>query len=417
MTYFTFKNGFITGEPSWEGLGPHTSPVQSVPYEILSKIFIICSKIEALSPMKITSVCRLWRETILATPLAWTYICSAGIEAGRISAEKYSRFLQLSGPYMLFVKVDHLLNLCLSGRYFGAGHETCACLKIKLVFLEYSNRLRCLYTDISWLADTYSTIQFPNLEHLTLSACTNSRRLDMSRFPKLWHLRVPYHATDLTRLDFANPHRPHLRHLHIFVHDYSLWAPFFGMFTSSLRTLVLGGWFLNGQRSEGKLKFPQLRSLIIYDASETFSEQDQLLELSVPRLIYFLYRSHHKALLPGIIWDHTELVHIRTTQLLNLCDYPSLRILQISDPDCKYLADIASQLKSDGTLCPQLHKIEAKITKTSLSIQTYTNVVYRQIYDRNKKAGSNITLVVGQEWLTSPPIPPHECEYDAPCYS
>ncbi|KIM25323.1 hypothetical protein M408DRAFT_26310 [Serendipita vermifera MAFF 305830] len=417
MTYFALKNGFIIGEPSWEGLGSQTSPIRNIPYDILSKIFITCSKIEVLSPLKITSVCRRWRETILATPLAWTYICGAGIDEGSISAKKYSRLLQLSNQHMLFGQVNHLLISCPFRYRLGVSRRTCACPKIEMVFSEYSNRLRCLSIDLSWLANTYPTIRFPNLEHLTLTTSVNSNKLDMSRFPKLWRLRIPNNHTDIRRLDFANPHRPHLRHLEIGVLPYDLWTPLVGMFINSLRTLVLSEQFVTGQMSGRKMEFPHLRALVIHNSDDSVSKQDGLLELSVPRLIYWEYRSRHKAPLPGIIWDHRELAHIRTTQLFHLCDYPSLRILQIEDPHCKHLADIASQLQSDRKLCPELHRIEAKIKESSLSVRNYTNDVYRQIYGRNKKAGSNITLAVTQEWLTNSSIPSYECDDGAPCHS
>ncbi|KIM19437.1 hypothetical protein M408DRAFT_31223 [Serendipita vermifera MAFF 305830] len=418
MTYFALKNGFIIGEPSWEGLGPQTLPIRSAPYDILSKIFITCSKIDILSPMRIVSVCRRWRETILATPLAWTYICGAGIDEDRISPKKYSRLLQLSNPHMLFIKVDHLLSLCPFRYRLNVGHRrTCACPKIQMVFSEYSNRLRCLSIDLSWLEHTYPIIRFPNLEHLTLLTSMARRRLDMSRFPKLWHLRMPNGHTDITLPDFTNPHRPHLRHLEISVLPYDLWAPLVGMFINSLRTLVLSEQLVTGQTSGRKMEFPHLRALVIHGSDDLVSKQDALLELSVPRLIYWEYRSRRKAPLPGIIWDHRELAHIRTTQLLNLSDYPSLRILQIEDPNCKHLADIASQLQSDRKLCPELHRIEANIKETSLSVRNYTNDIYRQIYGRNKKAGSNVTLAVTQEWLTNSSIPSYECDDGAPCHS
>lgn len=409
------KDGFIvrtSREPTVAE--SQTSPIQRVPFEILSEIFTICSKRELLSPTKIASVCHLWRETIFATPLAWTRICSATVEERKVSHEKYRRFLELSNPHLLFSDMDHVLvqECRLFDQSPSAAHQMCACLKIRQPF-SYSDRLRCLSIESSWLANEYPTLIFPNLEHLTFRTARPTRKIDMSRFPKLWHLRIPSNPGSITLLDFSNPCHPQLRYLESRVVYYDFWLPVVNQFVGSLRTLSLSGHFVTGLKSKRKVECPQLQVLIIRD-NELFPSEDILLELSVPRLIYLHYRSRERYLPPNLIRDHKGLVQIRTNMAPKLRDYPSLRILQTEGPTCMPLLDIAAQLESESSLCPNLRKIEAKLDEIP---DTLIDNVQGRIRNRNEKTGSDIMLVVCKKWLTSAPIDLQECEDDAPCHS
>ncbi|KIM25327.1 hypothetical protein M408DRAFT_26314 [Serendipita vermifera MAFF 305830] len=412
MSFFKVKNDFATRIFGTQCVKrTKSSPIQRVPFEILSEIFIIYSKEEVLASMKISSVCRFWRETILATPLAWTYICGAGIEETRISVEQYSRLLERSHPHPLFGKVDHVLEFRLHRESLTGGDELCACPKLKRIF-EYSDRLRCLSIDCSWLTEEYPTLLFPNLEHLTLLVNLITKKLDMSRFPKLWHLRIPNCPFGITQLDFANQHRPQLRYLEIIVSFRDFWTPVSGMFASSLVTFILSGYVITGQRSERDIELPQLQSLIIYD-DDVDKRENSLLVLSVPRLNYLEHRSRQKPLPSGLVRDHRELVHMRTNHLPRLCDYPSLRILQVEDSKCNLLLDISVQLESDSTVCPELNTIEAKFNEAFIYPRIYVYNVQKRIRSRNEKAGSNITLITCQKWPTIIPIGSHEVKVKA----
>ncbi|KIM25298.1 hypothetical protein M408DRAFT_74576, partial [Serendipita vermifera MAFF 305830] len=48
-----------------------TASIRRLPFEILTEIFVCCSLVSPLIPEKITEVCRLWRQVVLATPQAW----------------------------------------------------------------------------------------------------------------------------------------------------------------------------------------------------------------------------------------------------------------------------------------------------------------------------------------------------------
>lgn len=78
------------------------------------------------------------------------------------------------------------------------------------------------------------------------------------------------------------------------------------------------------------------------------------------------------------------------------------------------LLDIAAQLESESSLCPNLRKIEAKLDEIP---DTLIDNVQGRIRNRNEKTGSDIMLVVCKKWLTSAPIDLQECEDDAPCHS
>jgi len=50
------------------------APIRAIPVEILIEIFLLASKDDDLAPVILSGVCRWWRNTILATPRAWSFI-------------------------------------------------------------------------------------------------------------------------------------------------------------------------------------------------------------------------------------------------------------------------------------------------------------------------------------------------------
>lgn len=410
---FTLKNSFarqIFGDRSVKR--PQTSPIQRLPFEILAEIFIICSKRRIdLAPIKIASVCWLWRDIIYDTPRAWTYLCATGIGEKHVSSEQYHLFLELSYPHLLLGVAYHV-----RGHPKGVPmdyHEMCSLRKIERPF-EYSDRLKCLSIDCSWLADEYPTIRFPNIEHLSLRTCKPTREIDMSRFPKLWYLSTSKSRENFPLVNPHEPRRPQLRHLTLGVDHGDGWPSLLVSIGRSLRTLVCSGCLTAEPGAIRKVECPQLQSLIIYH-DHVYPTYIVPAELSVPRLTYLHYRSRWSPFPPNLVNNHNELALMRTSHLIQLCNYPSLHILQVDDLRAKPLLDIAIQLESDSTLCPYLYKIEVKLREISIKTLFYIYNVQKRIRNRNEKAGSNITLVVCHKWLTGTPTDTHECEVDAPC--
>ena len=50
------------------------TPIQTIPIEIIIEILLFSSETEDLVPVKLTAVCRLWRQIMLTTPRAWSFI-------------------------------------------------------------------------------------------------------------------------------------------------------------------------------------------------------------------------------------------------------------------------------------------------------------------------------------------------------
>jgi hypothetical protein len=50
------------------------APIRKVPTEVLADILLFASEMDDLAPVKFTAVSRLWRDIILATPKAWSFI-------------------------------------------------------------------------------------------------------------------------------------------------------------------------------------------------------------------------------------------------------------------------------------------------------------------------------------------------------
>ena len=50
------------------------APIRKVSTEILADILLFASQMNDLAPVKFSAVSRLWRDIILATPKAWSFI-------------------------------------------------------------------------------------------------------------------------------------------------------------------------------------------------------------------------------------------------------------------------------------------------------------------------------------------------------
>jgi F-box-like len=82
------------------------APIRKVPFEVLSEIFITCSREERFSPMIVAAVSRRWRDTILATPLAWRRIFPYGERKTSPTppVEYVSTFIKRSHPCLLHIR-------------------------------------------------------------------------------------------------------------------------------------------------------------------------------------------------------------------------------------------------------------------------------------------------------------------------
>jgi hypothetical protein len=115
------------------------APAKMATFDILSSIFERCSEIDWKSPLRIGSVSRRWRETILHTPRAWCFIDISNLDEGCVRA-----YFERSGQCNLHVALDDLYEV---GRLTPIAH-----------------RIQCLV--IPFLLEHLENLTFPRLTRL-----------------------------------------------------------------------------------------------------------------------------------------------------------------------------------------------------------------------------------------------------------
>ena len=89
MAQLTRRRTFLRGRQN--GLSPTTR----IPSEVLIGIFqMACQPVDAVTPLFIGSICRLWRDTAWSTPLLWNTIFL------HISGRRHSVRVQLLGDWL-----------------------------------------------------------------------------------------------------------------------------------------------------------------------------------------------------------------------------------------------------------------------------------------------------------------------------
>ena len=121
---------------------------QSLPYDILSKLFVEICRLDWKATFRLGSVCRFWRQSLLNTPQAWAFV--------RLDNVKSAEALRILAERSAFPP------LCIDAR-----QATGAILRIGSFVDKYAERIQCLKLHIS----DYGVLNTP-LPNLTKLAIT-----------------------------------------------------------------------------------------------------------------------------------------------------------------------------------------------------------------------------------------------------
>ena len=373
------------------------APIQQIPFDLLSEIFLLCTIAKPLAPMVIASVNHTWRQTILATPIAWSRIFMHFPDAIVVPPAYVSIFMTRSDPCLLHVGLPARVHRRPDDKC-DRSNSYCNCPDVRLL-LKNSHRIQCLTIDASWFEE-FSQSSYPNLHQLRV---TDSRRtiatirLRLSDFPGLQSLDICAWKCKYFDLSSLPPSR--MDHFSVQADKHGYWDKLTRSYAETLHTLRLFGPFRMVNNPKWTFELPMLKSLLINERSDRWKENlsPPVFEINAPALtvlslILLVYKSPQDGL--RIIHKGTidNLRYIWTNRPIQLRSYSHLHVIYVSN-DYTIFEDIVGQLEGDVTLCPYLATIDLMFTNI-LPGGEHDHLKER-LETRNGKAGSSITVTFG----------------------
>jgi hypothetical protein len=178
------------------------APIRKLPHDVLSQIFVEVSMDEWKAPLTLQGVCRWWRDVVVGSPRAWTFI--------PLSRCDYEGLFELVS---LFIERGRhaTLHLFSGGRGFRP--------KLKIL----AHRIECLSLDIQhnpapFVPGGYDFTRLERLEllgwHAEFEGLFGESKPDMMCFPHLKCLELQG-SDPLIRAIAASPGFPSIRHLKV----------------------------------------------------------------------------------------------------------------------------------------------------------------------------------------------------------
>ncbi|KIM28508.1 hypothetical protein M408DRAFT_23566 [Serendipita vermifera MAFF 305830] len=306
-------------KPNW-----HDIPINILPLDVLSLIFEICGRWDWIDAVRISGVCRVWRQCVLSTPRAWAFL-------SLINGRNYPdirRYLTLSACLPLHI------SLGVNQPFTRLSGET--------------YRLHCLR--IGYIQDPMSTLEFTALQTLIVDIIY-APYVTETRFPLLQHLWC--------KSGFLIPHKggtvdtlPKLRTLSTSTDGSSVWIEVIRHCCESLTSLRIGEYG-SGRSAICAATLPRLECLELYCEARSMRP----ISLRTPKL-----RTYIESRRPSI--SDSRLAHddLETVENIRLRGgpYPCLprgvHILQITVRNHEDMKFISQCLQSNAY--PRLHSIE-----------------------------------------------------------
>jgi hypothetical protein len=383
----------------------YIAPIRKLPFEILSEIFILCSLQSGRStPVRISAVCHRWRQTILATPLAWT----------RISP--YTDGPQSPAPLLAYVTTflqrSHLRPLHLDWRMHpyscvrsydrrqqssNPWEQDCRC-NIMEKIAEHSDRIQCLQTDRQRM-HAFISMGLPNVKRLVSYDWTSTLLLHLAKFPKLSYLDLGNYKRLFSVRQIP---QTRLRHLSIRIDRHEVWSQLINRNGRTLKTLKLTTDFSNLRDLQHNpvLECPALERVMVEDRSidtgaHSASNMMFIIRLMAPNLKFYQYSSRQHLLQLAHDTDFNKVEQLRTDFESPLSHYRHLRVLQLFYSPALIL-NILDQLEGNYDLCPELSVIEVcdGLSSTSSWTVNHGDTIHHRIAARNIKATSHIKLLI-----------------------
>lgn len=314
------------------------SPVRRLSVDALGIIFVKSAEDDWISPLRVASVCRVWRHAALSTPRAWSYINFQHEWALKL----LPTFLERSGRLGLHIGLAKMFK--------DADFAAVA---------QMADRVQCL--SVPNLSIDIRGVQYPILERLRITNETSPRallQLTRSLFPALRHLEFAYHLTpDLLALE-AMEGLPPLQSLRLSVQEGIV---FFHMARKCSETLTCLDLYINSRTQFPRkytLTLPQLRALSFYDARTWDVYHDIVLHTPQLRTLNTNADYTSKTFTLHLDLDKTTHLRVRGEQYVPpLTSLRRLRVMQLAITTKRFL-DTLKSLLQEPSLCPELEAIE-----------------------------------------------------------
>jgi len=331
--------------------------------ELLSEVFVSASYIEDLAPVKITAVCRRWRNVVLATPRAWSRIWLDNDLPPENSYGYISTFLKHSDPIPLHVALPEEFD----PQYYPSGFSLHSNL------FDNLHRILCM-TVSCWQLAHFNLVVFPNVTRMSITRpdgelIVKPSNVNISSFPRLESIDSLY----IRWLNFETPARdwfPPLQRLSLSVDPNDAWVEIIRCCSSTLEALIVWGHQDHNNSQIFNADLPALKSLELLDFPY---ETLWLNQVTTPALVSYTEARVQATLIPiqgAVIGSHTDVgtvTHLSTERVPILSHYPVLQVLGLRIPsDSTSL--LCQQFTENAQLCPFLQHIEF-ILFDSLSLE------------------------------------------------
>ncbi|KIM22081.1 hypothetical protein M408DRAFT_29019 [Serendipita vermifera MAFF 305830] len=362
------------------------APIRRLPFDILSYIFEYCSKQDWRSPLSIAAVSQVWRETILGSPRAWSYVDLRECHSDDLT----SLFFQRSGQYLFHVYLP-------DNRPFKT-------------LLSIVDRLECL--SISAFISGMGGLSFPNVKRLSVRDGDTPIDLDAinsSRFPVLRQLACASDFTnDLHPLHEGSWSIAPLEILSIAVAPQSSWLKVIQGCSRSIKSLKIDCYISEiSLQPPPRLTFPALEYLEIV---MKMLGGELPLALSTPHLEVYEEHSQNTLDTCPLHQDLRTVKQARFYQTPNLTSFAQLCILQLGG--WSGIDAVVSQLLTDPSLCPELDLIQVpRFLSLKNHISTLDNL--------NKEGVRHISIETIPVWAMCHPnaVNAYRCGPDAVCFT
>jgi hypothetical protein len=324
------------------------APIRRIPHDILSVIFFYACREAWSAPLLLGQVCRVWRESIIATPMAWTHIPMDRFK----SPQLLYHFLERSARCGLHLRVP---PTSLLDPFQDIPNETVMdrtiCLNINA-----NRHIGLLRKGSPVLESLLLNGQAPEINAALNGPDPDySFILDADHFPNLRSLAA---ANILDTVTWTTPPFSNFVPLQEFrVHSQSpsVWSMIVEICAKSLKRLAVTMRFapmanLTGVRKH--ISLPCLEYLAIHDP--TFeSPSPWPIKAETPALQLYAEKSPYQA--PGPTHNDTKTVtSLQVWQDTNLELFPNVVRMEISARDAPIILE---RLASIPELCPDLTTI------------------------------------------------------------
>jgi len=341
------------------------APIRRLPHETLSLILFELSIDDWKAPLKLQGVCRLWRNILLDTPVAWSFI-NLDEEDEEPDPDIISKFLERSRNASMHIHVFHESAPSILGQA-----------------ISLKKKIRCLHIGI-WAIDALMSEHndFSELELLFLS-CEESDEVDENKghqfdmirlFPKLQTLWLG--GDQVVRMIASSPSVPAIRELNATCDDPSSLSPFLKKCAGSVEKIFLF-YGSNQPRyvEDEKIAFPVLQFLCLEDWKPSYDANSWVFSGSTPTLqcyVHLAEPSNHDRPSVGASLDPGNIRYLQVVEIPDLSLYPRLHSLVV--PFLEDVEEIAKQLRQEPTTCPGL----AFIICPSLNEEEEEDVIWEQ---------------------------------------